>query len=173
MFNPRLVATDDHACLADGGHVGRVLICANSARRLSAPPNSISEAAVPRENGTVCVAGRNRLAGHKPVLANADWLHLTVGSPDCQPVVVDAQSPRCAGSTGRSIAAVFEPSEPARFRPTPDMLIGHARCHRAPGHATRTCECGQVISAPRHRAGMRAVCRCRSLTCPREVTRAD
>jgi hypothetical protein len=169
MFNPRLVATDDQTCLADGGHVGRVLICANSARRLSAPPKSISEAAVSRENGTVCVAGRNRLAGHKPVLANADWLHLTVGSPDCQMVVIDAQSPRCAGSTGRSIAAVFERSEPARFCPTPDM----PRCHRTPGHATRTCECGQIISTPRHRAGMRAVCRCSSLKCPREVTRAD
>jgi hypothetical protein len=173
MFNPRLVATDDQACLADGGHVGRVLICANSARRLSASPNSISEAAVPRENGTVCVAGRNRLAGHEPVLANADWLHLAVGSPDCQPPVIDAQSRRRAGSTAHSIDAAFEPGEQARFRPPLNMPRGHARGHRAPGQATRTCEGGQIISTPRHRAGMQAARRCRSLPCPREVTRAN
>jgi hypothetical protein len=128
---------------------------------------------VPPDNGTVCIEGGNRFAGRKPVLANADWLHLAVRSPDRRPVVIGARLRRCAGSRAGSVDAMFEPSEPAPFRPTPGVLLRHARCRRTAGHATRTCECGQITSAPRHRAGMHAARRLTSLMCPREMTRAD
>jgi hypothetical protein len=128
---------------------------------------------VPRDNGTVCVERGDRFAGRIPVLANADWLHLAVRLPDCQPIVIDAQSRRRRGSTTGCVDAVFEPTEQARLRPTPGVLVRHTRCRRTAGHAPRTCEGGQITCGPRHRAGMHAARRPRPLTCQREMTRAD
>jgi hypothetical protein len=59
------------------------------------------------------------------------------------------------------------------IKPSRRVLVRKLRCRYPADHATPTCECGQITSDARHRAGMHAARWPRSLTCRREITGAN